>query len=105
MIISKEFILNSLKNYKNRYLDDGVKIIGFFGSYAREDAKDSSDIDILIETTPLFLKKYRGLKAINRLTFIKNELQSKFGKRVDLVDKSALLKNNNLYILESAIYV
>jgi predicted nucleotidyltransferase len=94
---SQKFIISSIKKYKNRYIDDGIKIIGLFGSYARGEAKQNSDIDIVIETTPLFLKKYRGVRAFSRLLEIKNELQTLLEKEIDLVDKSALVKKKNLY--------
>ena len=48
--MTKTFILNYLANHKDEYLKKyGVIKIGLFGSYAREDFKDDSDIDIAIE--------------------------------------------------------
>jgi predicted nucleotidyltransferase len=56
---------------------EGVTRAGIFGSYARGEQKRSSDIDILIE-----VRKGTGLfKFIG----IKQELEKKLGKKVDLL--------------------
>ena len=46
--MTKEEILAYLKS-KQQFLYDnfGIKFIGLFGSFSRDEAKDSSDIDIL----------------------------------------------------------
>ena len=38
-----------LQDAKKHYANEGFNIIGFFGSYAREEATSQSDIDILYE--------------------------------------------------------
>lgn len=55
--------------------------IGLFGSYAREEETDSSDIDIIVK---IEFKKgmYRNFCALQE------ELENTFGKKVDLVEKS-----------------
>ena len=101
----KNTILSKLKEMNPTYEKDGIKLLGLFGSYARDEATESSDIDILIETTPLFLEKYRGLRAYVKLDEIKNDLKKIFKKNIDIVDKQGLLQHNNTYILNKAIYV
>ena len=101
----KDSILLKLKEINPSYEKDGVKLLGLFGSYSRDEANENSDIDILIETTPLFLKKYQGLKAYVKLDEIKNDLKKVFNKNIDIVDKQGLLQHNNTYILNKAIYV
>jgi len=104
-VLNKEVILNKLKEINPSIEKDGIKLLGLFGSYSRDEANENSDIDILIETTPLFLEKNRGLKAFLKLEELKNNLESIFAKNIDIVDKQGLIQKNNTYILNKAIYV
>ncbi|QOG12929.1 nucleotidyltransferase family protein [Arcobacter sp. FWKO B] len=104
-LFGREYILSKLKELKPKFESDGVNILGLFGSYARNEENSSSDIDILIETTPIFMTKYRGLKAYVKLEEIKNILEKNFHKKIDIVDKNGLLQHKNTYILNQAIYV
>jgi|LGOV01.1.fsa_nt_gb predicted nucleotidyltransferase len=103
--MKKEQILYELKKLQPLYLEEGILLLGLFGSYANETQDSTSDVDILIETTPKFLKKYRGFKAFSRLDEIKNDLKKIFKKDIDLVDKVGLEQHNNNYILENTLYV
>jgi predicted nucleotidyltransferase len=48
--MNKDEIINYLKNQQDKYQKQfGIKFIGVFGSYARDEANDKSDIDILYE--------------------------------------------------------
>ena len=104
-VLNKEIILNKLKEINPSIEQDGIKLLGLFGSYSRNEANENSDIDILIETTPIFLEKNRGLKAFLKLEELKNNLENIFQKNVDIVDKQGLIQKNNTYILNKAIYV
>ena len=103
--MNKQTILETLSKIKPLYAKDGLVLLGLFGSYARDEASESSDIDILIETTPLFLEKYKGFKAFNKLDSLKEDLKAIFHKEIDFVDKTGLLQHNNEYILEKTLYV
>ncbi|WP_191090703.1 nucleotidyltransferase family protein [Niallia endozanthoxylica] len=65
----------NLNIWKEKY---GVKRIGLFGSYSREEQKESSDIDVIVEffDTSLSFDNYMDLKF---------NLEDHFQKRVDLV--------------------
>ncbi|MCQ9627831.1 nucleotidyltransferase domain-containing protein [Cetobacterium somerae] len=79
MEINKESILSVLKALdKEKY---SILEIGLFGSYAREEETDSSDIDIIVK---IEFKKgmYRNFCALQE------ELENTFGKKVDLIEKS-----------------
>lgn len=104
-VLNKEIILNTLKEINPSIEKDGIQLLGLFGSYSRNEATENSDIDILIETTPLFLEKNRGLKAFLKLEELKNNLESIFAKKIDIIDKQGLIQKNNTYILNKAIYV
>lgn len=104
-VLNKEIILNTLKEINPSIEKDGIKLLGLFGSYSRNEATENSDIDILIETTPIFLEKNKGLKAFLKLEELKNNLENIFAKKIDIIDKQGLIQKNNTYILNKAIYV
>ena len=105
MLLTKNEVFKTLRLYKDNFLDDGIKIVGLFGSFSRNNADDSSDVDVMIETTSLFHKRYKGLKAIVKLSELREFLEEKFQRDVDIVDKKILLKSNNTHILKKTIYV
>ncbi len=71
--------------------NDVVKA-GIFGSFARGEAKKGSDIDILIE--------FKGRKSLLDLVGVKQDLEEKTRRKVDVVEYSTihpLLKNQILH--------
>ena len=44
--MKKEEILNKLKELKPIYQKEGLEIVGLFGSYAKDNETEYSDIDI-----------------------------------------------------------
>ena len=90
--------LQVLKEYKNkRGVLYGISRIGIFGSVARGEQKEGSDVDVCVdlETPNMF-----------SLVHIKEELRQLFGCEVDIVrlrqNMDALLKQD---IMEEGIYV
>lgn len=105
-MLSKDSILSIIKTIKPEYEKEGFKILGLFGSAARDEMKPSSDIDLLMETSPLFVSHNGGgFGAIARLEQIKMELSNRLGVKVDLTDKTGLSKTGEEFILKRAIYV
>jgi len=49
---SKDFIINTIHLHKSDFNQYGVSTIGLFGSYARGEQTEKSDIDLLIEFIP-----------------------------------------------------
>ena len=49
---SKEIILRKLKQHKHYLYPLGIREIGLFGSYIRDEQTGKSDIDILIDFEP-----------------------------------------------------
>ena len=96
---NKISILNYLKSNKDLFRTQySVVKIGIFGSYARGEATDKSDIDVIVEfddnTDNLFDKKYE-LRAY---------LMSYFHKNVDLCREGAIKPIFRPLILKDAIY-
>ncbi len=74
-----------------------VREIGIFGSVARGEQRDTSDLDLLVEfEEPIGLIKYVGLQ---------NFLSDKVGVKVDLVTKSGLKPRVSRQVLKEAIFV
>lgn len=72
----------------------GVVILGIFGSYAREEQKETSDVDILVE-----LERPIGLEFFK----LWNELEEILGVRVDLVRKKLIREEIREQILSEVI--
>ena len=104
IVIQKNEIILKLKELKPLYSKEGFIIQGLFGSYSREEATNTSDIDILVESTPAFASRY-GFKAISRINEIKEEISTIFGIPVDLADSSGMGKTAKKFIIDRAIYV
>ncbi len=103
--MTKENILQTLRELKPKYEAEGFLMLWLFGSYARDEATESSDIDILIDTKKEFLDKYRGFQAFAKFDAIKEELKAVLYKEIDFVDRQRLLQRGNEYIINKAIYV
>ena len=71
--------------------------IGIFGSYARGEETEASDIDILVdyETAPTFIM----------LVEFRDYLSQLFGLKVDVVTKNGLKSRIRERVLAEAIYI
>lgn len=76
-----------------------VAKIGLFGSYARGEETEESDIDIILE----FLPKNENLTEIK--SALKALIMKEFGKHVDLCREKYLKPYYRNQILKSVIYV
>lgn len=75
----------------NKY---GITKVEITGSFARGDFTGSSDIDLLVEAP----------KSMSLLTFagIKIELEEKLGRKVDLLERSAIKPGLRPHLLKDA---
>jgi len=74
-----------------------VRELGIFGSYARQEQTETSDIDVLVE----FSETPSLLKFIN----LENYLSDNLGIKVDLVHKSGLKPRIGERILAEVVYL
>lgn len=95
--MKKEELIDILRNYKNERANYyGIMTIGIFGSTARGDAREESDVDIVlrIREPDLFM-----------LAGIKEELEERLHRQVDIV---TYRDNMNLFLKkridEEAVY-
>ena len=74
-----------------------VKEIGIFGSYVRGEAKETSDVDILVE--------FDETPSLFEFIELEMYLSELLGVKVDLVMKKALKPHIKQYVLREVVYV
>ena len=79
--MSRDDILRSIAGHRDELRALHVRVLALFGSHARDEASPASDIDFLVD-----LEK----KTFDAYMDVKEYLERLFGRRVDLVMKSAL---------------
>ena len=96
--MNREQIIYLLKEFKKMNKDKfGILSLGIFGSYAKDEAKSYSDLDIVVEISnaDLFL-----------LVHMKDELEKLFNTKIDIVRyRKRMNKYLKKHIDEEAIYV
>ncbi len=84
MVRSGNDIITFLQAHKTELAQRfGVVSIGLFGSYARGEAREDSDIDIAIELAS-------DRKSLSNFLSVRRYLEEQFGKSVDLGIESTL---------------
>ena len=78
-------ILTHLQKFNLSHKDKGFQIIGLFGSYARKDQDDFSDIDLTYKMNHEMFHKDNAFAKLIALDEIKKELEAKFHQKVDLI--------------------
>ncbi len=96
---SREYILSKIRSNKDEILKLGIKEIGIFGSYAREEQSESSDIDILIDFEP-DKENFDNYMALYEI--IENLFK---GKKIEIVTKNGLSPYIGPNILNEVVYV
>lgn len=96
--LHKENIFQILNSHKQELLNYGVKEIGLFGSYVRNEATKESDIDLLVDIA----KEKKTFRNFMALSYYLEEL---FGKKVELVTKQSLSPYIGPHILKTVEYV
>lgn len=82
--MTKIEILDYLISHKTELREKfGVIKIGLFGSFARDEQREDSDIDLAIEIE-------KDKKSLRNFFGLKRELETQFGKRIDLGIETAL---------------
>ena len=96
-MLQREYILATLGSHRDMLADKyNVKTLGLFGSYSRNDATDSSDIDLLVE-----FSKPIGIEFVD----LADELEEILRHKVDLVSLRAVKPKYLELIQKDVIYV
>jgi predicted nucleotidyltransferase len=95
---NKEAILDIIKAHQEQIERFGVKNIGLYGSYVRNEQTSESDIDLLIDFEPEY-EKFDNYMALC------DYLEQLFAnKKVEIVTKSGLSPYIGPKILEEVVY-
>ncbi len=78
MVSSKVAVLSKLKDHMEELRKFGVKKIGLFGSYARDEQNEGSDIDLVVEFR-------EGEATLDNFLGLAEYLERLLGRRVDLI--------------------
>jgi len=81
MINSNEIILK-LKEIKPIYEKEGMKLIGIFGSFAKNSATENSDIDIFVKMKP----------SLFDMVAIKEQIENDLNRKVDIIREHKNIK-------------
>lgn len=73
-----------------------IAAIAFFGSYARNEQTEESDVDVMVE-----LNGKIGLKFVK----LANEIENYLGIKTDVVSKNGIKPSYFFHIKEDLIYV
>lgn len=93
----REEILQILRDHETRLKQFGVKSLAVFGSFARDEAREDSDVDMLVEfDSPPTFNAYMDLKFY---------LEDLLGRPVDLGTPDTLKPRIRAHILQEAIRV
>ena len=96
---NKDYIFDRIQTRKQKFINLGIREIGLFGSYVRNEQTNKSDIDILIdfepekETFDNFMAAYEILEKLFK------------GTKVEIVTKKGLSPYIGPKILNEVQYV
>ncbi len=96
-MLTSKTIMQKIENNMDKIKMFGVKKIGLFGSYIKNEQKPDSDLDFLIEFE-------EGKKTFDNYMDLKFLLENMFNRQVDLVVFEALKPDLKPYILETVKY-
>jgi len=96
-MLTKQEILKKLGEKSEQIKGYGIKRIGLFGSYVRDEQKRESDVDIFVEFEEgkITFDHYMGLRFF---------LEDLFGVKVDLIILEDLKPQLKPYILREVEY-
>ncbi len=92
--MDKETILNYLRSHKKEFTDKyDIEQIALFGSFARGDNREDSDIDIFVKMKPDLFK----------MVEMKEQIEEDLQKRVDVIREHKNIKPLLLKMIQKDI--
>lgn len=95
---TKNNILSTIRGNQKAIKSFGVKRIGLFGSFVREEQDSESDIDLLVEFD-------HGKKTFHNFIELSFFLEELFKARIELVTAEAVSPYLKPYIMKEVEYV
>ncbi len=93
----RDELLNLLTEHRAEIRSLGAKSLAVFGSFARDEARQDSDVDLLVE--------FDAPPTFNQFMDLKFYLEDLSGRRVDLGTSDSIKARVRQRILREAIYV
>lgn len=97
-VYTKRELLQALMSNGTAIRAFGVSSLGVFGSFARDAADATSDVDLLVEFEP-------GRKTLKNLVGLSHHLRSLLGREVELVTPASLNRFIGKHIIQEVEYV
>ncbi len=97
-MLTKEEIKKTLLEKRGELTAYGVKRLGIFGSFVRDEQRADSDLDILVEYLP-------GKKTFRNYMNLAFLLEDTFHRKIDLITPEAMSKYIYPYVKEEVEYV
>ena len=98
IVQTKHDLIERLRGHRDDLRRLGVRRIGLFGSFQRDDPDPESDVDLLVEFTP-------GEKYFDNFMAVSFLLEDELGRPVDVVTREALSPHLGPHILDEIEYV
>ena len=98
VVHTKEDLLLLIQAHREQIEAFGVSRLGIFGSFARGQPREESDVDVLVE----FLPGHKTFDAFIHLAFFLEDL---FGRPVELITPESLSPYIGPHILSETEYV
>lgn len=96
---TKDYILSTIKTHKTELKKFGIRNVGLFGSYARDEQSKKSDIDILIDFDP-------DKESFDNYMAVYDYFEKLFkNEKVEIVTKNGLSPYIGPSILKEVMYV
>ena len=83
MVTKKTEIFEILDELKDNLKELGVRRIGLFGSFARNDSTSESDVDVIVSFLP-------GYKSYDTFFQLAELLEEHFGRKVEVITEESL---------------
>jgi hypothetical protein len=97
-VTRRQEVFDRLRSERERIRELGVRRLGLFGSFARDEATEASDVDLLVEFEP-------GTKSFRRFMAAVFLLEEVLGREVELVTPEGLSPYLRDEIARSAVDV
>ena len=98
MDLNKQVILEFIRRNREHIKSYGVARIGLFGSFARDEQRPDSDVDLLVE----YVAGQSSFKNLMNLAFY---FEDSFQRKIELVTPPSLSARLQQYIEEEIEYV
>jgi predicted nucleotidyltransferase len=95
---TRKDVLERLRHHRDDLRRLGVRRVGLFGSFGRDEPSAESDVDLLVEFVP-------GEKSFDNFMAVSFLLEDELERPVELVTRKALSPHIGPHILKNVEYV